>query len=484
MRIYVVLRYAALALLINAVFLIVASIISLFNHETSFMPLLYTAIITILFGLFPLIFTPAVQNITNKEGLSIVVSSWLISCLLGAIPYILWGGHFDFTNAWFESVSGFTTTGSTILSDIEGLPKGLLFWRASTHWIGGIGIVIFALSVLPYLGISETVLFRTEFSPVARENFRHRARTAIKILAGIYVVLTILETTALAIAGMNLFDAITHSFATIATGGFSTKNLSIAYYNNPTIEIIILVFMIFSGMNFALLFALFTGSLKKFWNSTVLQYYILSMAAGILVTAFLVQGHYNNDFWEALRFSAFNIASLGTSTGFATTDTSIWPHSTFIIIIFFSLQCASAGSTSGGIKTDRVVIFFKALLVEFQKLKHPKAVFSIKIGGSAIKESLVQSSMVYIILYLVMVVIASVLITFTGVDVLSAFTGVVAAAGNVGPGLGTVGSLENYNHLPILSKYILSVVMLLGRLEIYALIIFFSKSQWSSKITY
>jgi trk system potassium uptake protein TrkH len=244
MRPHIIFRYTGLILLFNGIFLLISSLISVIYTDSAFMPLFYSAIIAMLFGTFPLIFVPPASDISNKEGFTVVVSSWLLSCLMGLIPYILWGGEFTFTNAWFESVSGFTTTGSSILTNIEALPAGLLFWRASTHWIGGIGIIIFALSVLPSMGRAGIVLYRAEISPLATENFHFRTRKALKILVTVYVGLTLAETIGLLFCGMGLFDSLTHSFATIATGGFSTKNSSIAHFRSVPIEAVVIFIMV------------------------------------------------------------------------------------------------------------------------------------------------------------------------------------------------------------------------------------------------
>lgn len=478
MRFHIVLRYISLALLFDSLFMSISCIISAFNSDSAFMPLLYSALITALFGLFPLIFVPPASNITNKEGLLIVVLSWFLSCLVGLLPYILYGGVFNFTNAWFESVSGFTTTGSTILKDIEALPLGLLFWRASTHWIGGIGIIVFVLSVLPFLGIAEMVLFRSETSTMVRVNFHHRARKTIQILAVIYIGLTLLETISLLLCGMNLFDAITHSFATIATGGFSSKNTSIAFYNSHVIEYVIIVFMILSGIHFAILFAVVTGNIRNFWYSSVVRYYLLLLLIGIILTAVNVHGSQFQSWSDSFRYASFNIISIGTSTGLATTNTAIWPPFSQLLLIFFALQCACAGSTSGGIKTDRIMLLGKAFLRHLKKFKHPNAVIPVRINKKAVKDELVSKAVLYIGVYLMVIYISTILLSILGVDVLSAFSGSVATMGNVGPGLGSVGTTGNFSHFPELGKWILSLTMLLGRLEIYAFFIFFMPSQW------
>jgi trk system potassium uptake protein TrkH len=484
MRFHIVLRYVALVLLLNSLFMGISCIISAFNSELDFMPLLYSALVTALFGLFPLIFVPATSNITNKEGLVIVVFSWLLSCLVGSIPYILYGGSFTFTNAWFESVSGFTTTGSTILVNIEAIPKGLLFWRAATHWIGGIGIIIFVLSLLPFLGISEVVLFRSEISSMVRENFHLRARKAIQILAGVYLGLTVIEFILLLFCGMSVFDAISHAFATIATGGFSPRNASVAYYNNPAIEIVIIIFMVLSGIHFALLFSVVTGNYKDFWKSTVLRYYLISLFLAVVFTSMNLSFSYSQSFIASFRHAAFNIVSVGTSTGFATTDTSIWPPFSQLVLIFFALQCACAGSTSGGIKVDRIVLLIKAFFQQLKKLKHPNAIIPIRVDGKVIEDDLVANSVLYICIYLIIVLISTLLLSLLGIELLSAFTGTVATMGNVGPGLGSVGSVGNFSHIHSAGKWILSLTMLLGRLEIFAFFIFLSPGQWKKTISY
>jgi trk system potassium uptake protein TrkH len=484
MRLYVVIRYVAFAILLNSLFMAISTLISVYYSDSSFMPLLYSTLVTALFGFFPLIFIPPTSHISNKEGLSIVVLSWLLSCLVGTIPYILWGGVFTFTNAWFESVSGFTTTGSSILLDIEALPFGLLFWRSATHWIGGIGIIIFVLSVLPFLGEAEVVLFRSEVSTVVKRNFYYRARGAIHILAGVYVGLTILETLSLFLAGMNLFDALTHSFATIATGGFSPKNNSIAYYNSPLVETIIIVFMVLSGIHFGLLFSAASGNIKNLLKSTIVKYYVFALTIGVLISTVNIHDIQYHRWSDSLRFAAFQIVSIGTSTGFATTDTSVWPPLSQLLLIFFALQCACSGSTSGGIKVDRIVILWKSFIRHIKKLMHPNAVITVRLENGSLKEGLVSNIILYILIYMLIVLFSTFLLSALNVDILSSFSGTVATMGNVGPGLGSVGSTGNFSHIPEAGKWILTMTMLLGRLEIYAIFIFFMPGQWRKTISY
>ncbi|MBN2320052.1 MAG: TrkH family potassium uptake protein [Acidobacteria bacterium] len=478
MRPYIIFRYVGIVLLFNAAFLLVSAAISFHCHQPDFLPLLYSAVITILFGIFPLIYVPPSSYIYNIEGLVIVVSSWLLSCLVGVLPYILYGGEFTLANAWFESVSGFTTTGSSILNNIEALPFGLLFWRASTHWIGGIGIIVFVLAVLPAIGQASMLLSRSEISPLAMKNFQYRTQKTLKILLIVYLSLTFLETILLVACGMGLFDAVTHSFATIATGGFSTRNTSIAYFDNPAIELVIIVFMILSGIHFGLLYSAASGKIRYLWKSSIVRFYIGAMVVGTALVAICIHGNIYEKWSYAIRYAAFQIVSLGTSTGFSTTDTARWPAFAVLIMIYFTLQCACSGSTSGGIKVERILIFWKSIQTRIKKLKHPKAVVTLKMDNAFFPEDVVTTSLLFIILYLGVVFLSTLLLTGMGVDILSAFSGSAACMGNVGPGFGTLSSLANYGQLPVAGKVVLTVVMLLGRLEIFGLILFLSVRSW------
>jgi trk system potassium uptake protein TrkH len=478
MRIHIISRYIGIILLFNAAFLFIAFVISLLYSDSAVYPLLYSFLITVLFGLFPFIFVPKTDFISKEEGFVIVILSWLIICLIGILPYILWGGEFNFTNAWFESVSGYTTTGSSILTDIEVLPKGLLFWRSATHWIGGAGIILFALVVLPNLGRARFVLLKSELSPLAVTNFKYQTGKVLRILIYVYAGLTFTETILLRIAGMDLFDALLHSFGTVATGGFSTKNMSIAYFNSPAIEIIIMVFMLLSGMHFGLLFVTILGESYNIFKSSVVKYYIFSMLAGIL----LVSSHlYLNKFGtvaEILRYASFQVISLGTTTGYATIDTANWGSFGIMILMFFTFQCACAGSTSGGIKVDRVILFLKSVKTQVLKLHHPRGVFVIKLDDMAIEDNIINNALVFIVLYILIVFLSAITLTALGVDSISSISASAATMGNVGPGFGAVSSLGNYSTIPDIGKWVLTANMLLGRLEIYGFISLFMIKKW------
>ena len=474
MRLHVILRYVAITFLLNAFFLLVSALISIINGESSVFPLFYGCLIATLFGLFPLIFVPSPSRISNNEGLLIVVYSWLFSCLIGLIPYVLWGGEFSFTNGWFESVSGYTTTGSSILKDIEALPLGLLFWRSSTHWIGGIGIIIFALAILPHMGYLGMVLYRSEMASPALQDFNLNAKKSLQILLYVYLGLTGLETLALLFCKLSLFDAITTSFATVATGGFSPRNASIAHYQSLSAEIVVIIFMVLSGIHFGLLYSSVFSDYRSLWKSPVVKFYLFSLIAGVCLTTINIHGKVFLNWADSLRHAAFQVISIGTSTGFATTDSSSWPGFSQLVLIFFTLQCACAGSTSGGIKVDRILIFIKSLVRKTRQVIHPHGVFLIKLREKAVDEIHVSSSVLYISLYIAIVFLSAMFLTAMGVDSLTAFSGSAATMGNVGPGLGLVGSTGNYSDIPALGKWVLSVTMLMGRLEIFALLICFN----------
>jgi len=470
MRLPVVIRYSGVVLIFISLFQLVSAGVSWIYNDSGLYIMLYSAVVTFIFGIFPLIFVPPVNNIENTEGYLIVILSWLLSCVLGMLPFLLWGGEFNTIRSLFESISGFTTTGATILADVESLPKGILFWRQLTHFIGGIGIVVFTLVVLPAMGNAKVTLYKREMSSMAMDNFQFRAKMAMQVLLFVYLGLTLLQVIALLIAGMDLYDALCHSFATVATGGFSTKNASIAYYDSLSIEIIIMAFMLLGGMHFGLIFSTVTGGKAKLWNSSVFKFYMLAQAAGIAIVALNLHNTVYATWTDSIRHAAFQVISLGTSTGFASADSAGWPGLSILVIIFFSLICACSGSTSGGIKIDRLVLFFQSVAKNLKQMLHPNAVLTVKIDKTD-KTNLVDDAMTFIVLYLIIVFISTMALTAMNIDILTAFSGVVACTGNAGPGFGIIGSMSNFGVLPDGALFILSIDMLLGRFELYGLLI-------------
>ncbi len=481
MRLNVVLRYIGLMLLLNAGFMLVSACISFFNDfDTGFYPLLLSFLLTSVLGAFPLIFVPKGEQITTKESYGVVVGAWLAACMVGMMPYMLWGGEFNLINSWFESVSGFTTTGATILNDVEVLPAGMMFWRSATHWLGGVGVVMFALVVVPASGAQNKMkLSNMELSSMAKDNFRYKTQKILHILLVVYVGLTFLQTMLLHIVGMDWFDAVNNSFSTIATGGFSTKNLSIAYYDNVWVEIIIMFFMVVAGLHFGLIFATLTGKCNNVFRSEVSRYFLLTLLIGALIATFSLwaNGVYPT-FLTSLRYGLFHIVAVATTTGFATADTSVWPALAIVMIILFSMQCACAGSTSSGIKCDRILLALKAIKAQFLQIQHPNAIVWVKMNGAIQNNSVVNRAVLYIFFYLIFVVVGLIAITMFGVDLTTSFSIAVASLSNVGPGLGEVGSMSNYHMLPIGVKVISTVLMLLGRLELFGFIQLFLIKWW------
>jgi len=464
--------------LLNAFFMFASLLISWYYNDSSFYPLFYCTLITTLMGLFPMVFVPPTLDLNQKEGYIVVVLSWLLYFLLGALPFVMYGGEFSFTNAWFESVSGFTTTGGTVLVDVESLPKGLLFWRASTHWIGGIGIVLFVLIILPTILKVKVSLYKFEMSSLAMDNFKYRARKVLSVVLLVYVGLTVAQTILLWLLGMNLFDSVCHSFATIATGGFSTKNLSIAYYNSFSIELVIMIFMLLSGIHFGLLYSAFTSNFRLIFKSEVVRYYLIATVVGTCIVAFNIYKSNYPTLLESFRYASFQLISLSTSTGFATAGSEVWPPLAIIVLIFFTMQTACSGSTAGGIKVDRFLIFFKNIKRQVKRMMHPNAVIPIRVDGVPIKEDAIESTVMFIVFYVFIVVVSAAMLCALGVDLLTAFSGAAACMGNVGPGFAHVSSLGNYSTIPELGKWILSFDMLLGRLEIYGLLMLFVIRSW------
>lgn len=480
MRASVILRYVGSVMLCVSAFMLVSAVISYINNiDSGFYPLLLSALLTLTLGAFPMLFVPRATSISNKEGFSIVVGSWVLASVVGMFPYLIWGGEFTLINAWFESVSGFTATGATILNDIEQLPQGLLFYRTSSNWIGGVGVVMFALVILPSLGTSRMSLSNVELSSLARENYRYRTQVIVRILLVVYVGLTVVTTLALKAAGLRWFDALNHAMSACATAGFSTKNASIAFYDNAIVEMILAGAMLISSIHFGLIYATFLGKKNNIFRSEVVRTYLtIIVISTLFVTANIYGANLCPTVWESLRHAYFQVISLITTTGFATSDTNLWPPFAIMVLIFVSIVCACAGSTSGGMKIDRVLIFCKTLWVRIRRQQHPNAVMRIRVDGVAQDAEMLNNVVVFIVTYLALILLATFTNTLFGQDLLTAFTSAVACIGNVGPGFGEVGSMGNYAEIPAILKLQDSFLMLMGRLEIFGFIQLFFLKWW------
>ena len=418
------------------------------------------------------------KAIYAKEGFLIVGFAWIIISAIGALPFVISGAIPSFIDAFFETVSGFTTTGATILTAIEGLPKGILFWRSFTHWIGGMGFLIFMLALIPSLGSNSIHLLKAESPGPSPGKIVPKIKETAKILYLIYFALTLIEGILLMCAGMNLYDAVIHAMGTAGTGGFSNMNASIAAFNSPAIEWIITIFMLIFGINFALYFQILKGNFKGFFKNEELRYYLLIIvSAFILITVNIISLN-GGDIILSVRQSAFQVSSIVTSTGFATVDFNFWPTLSKLIIVMLMFVGAMAGSTGGGIKTVRIVIMLKAIKREINKIIHPKRVNSVKIDGKTVDEDIIHGVFLFIGAYIIISLIAIFIISFDNFDVVTTVTSVITTMSNIGPGLEVVGPAGNFEAFSPLSKLVLSFCMLAGRLEIYPMLIMFSPSIW------
>ena len=441
------------------------------GYDSAFSPLLLSSFMTSLLGVFPLFFVKREDEVTTKEGYAIVVGSWLVACIVGMFPYLIWGGEFTLINAWFESVSGFTTTGASILNDIEFLPRGLLFWRSSSAWIGGIGVVMFALVILPSMGKSRHMLSNVEMSTIAKDNFHYRSRVIFRLLITIYVGLTLITAVALKYSGMTWFDAANHAMTSCGTCGFSTKNSSVAFWDSPLIEGIMMAAMTLSAIHYGVLYATFTGKRNNIFRSEVVRTFIIMMLViSVVIAISLVSADIYTNFGEAMRHASFQVVSLSTTSGFATTDTNLWTPLAMVLLIFCSVICGCAGSTSGGMKVDRLLIASKVIRNRMKIQLHPNAVIRTKMGGIVQEESTQNLVMTFIVSYIMLTLIGTIVYTMFGCDIITGFTASISCLSNVGPGFGEIGSMDNFSQLPVTLKLCSTLLMLIGRLEIFGFI--------------
>lgn len=478
MRPAVVLRYVGLTLLVSASFMLLCSAVGYFADDSGYLPLLFAFAVTALVGIQPLIFVPTTSRISSKEGYAIVVFSWLAVCFFGMIPYVLWGGEFDFSAAWFESVSGFSTTGATILNDIERLPKSLLLWRSFTHWIGGMGVVVFALVVLPSMGKAQMTLSRSEVSSIARQDFRYRSRKMLRIMATMYLVITLVIALALWAVRIPIFDAINISFSTVATGGFAITNQSIASYDNVWAEIILIIGMLISSLHFGLLFGFVAGRPRALWRSPELRFFLTAITVSILAISVSCLGSIYTNWFRSLRHAAFQVLSIVSTTGFASADFASWTPFSLLVLLTLSTMGGCSGSTAGGIKVDRIVVMLSSLRATFLKRLHPRAFVMAHVGKIHLETEEVNRVLIYILSFYSMILIATLFLTAIGNPLVTSFSSSLSCMTNVGPAFGVMGSFDSYSFFSPFSRVILSLLMLLGRLEIFGLLIVFSPSSW------
>ena len=467
--------------------------LSLYHKEEAYSGILLAGIITIFLGGLLYFFNqPKNANIQKKEGYLIVTLGWLTLSLTGMLPYIFSGTIPSITNAFFETLSGYSTTGSTILTDIESMPKGILFWRSATHWIGGMGIIVLTIAILPLLGIGGMQLFMAEAPGPSADKLHPRITDTAKRLWLIYVILTFAEFFLLKFAGMSWFDAINHAMATVSTGGFSTKNASLAYWNHlPLVQYVVILFMIVAGTNFILTYFALKGKVRKVIQSEEFRYYIFGIFGITIIVSSIIlffkdpnlesSIHHPDIFGEtesAIRHALFQVTSIITTTGFITADFTMW--SFFTTGIFFALFFVggSAGSTSGGIKIVRHIVMLKNSFLEFKKTLHPNAIIPVRYDGKAVSQTIVFNILSFFVIYMLIFVIASVILTLLGLDFVSALGAAASSLGNIGPAIGSVSPVNNFAHLSTGAKWFCSLLMLIGRLELFTVLILFTPFFW------
>jgi len=466
--------------ILNSLLLLIPIIVSVIYKESSTFSFLGASVLSLLFGLLLTAFTKTKNNlIYAKEGFAIVVLTWLTMSVFGALPFWFSGEIPSFVDAFFETVSGFTTTGATILTDVENMSRGLLFWRSFTHWIGGMGVLVFVMAFLPNVSDRSIHILRAEMPGPTMDKLVPKSKDTAKILYLMYIFLTVVEVLLLLCGRMPLFDSIIHAFGTAGTGGFGIKADSIAGYNSY-LQWVITVFMFLFGINFNLYYLLILKRIKYVFKSSELWVYtgIVLVSIGIITVDILSM---TNGFFEALRLSAFQVSSVITTTGFSTTDFNLWPTLSKSILLVLMFIGACAGSTGGGLKVSRVIMLFKLIGKEIKQMIHPRAVSSMRFEGKDIDEKTQRNVAVYFVVYMFCFFSIFLLISFEPFGFETNFTAVAACFNNIGPGFGVVGPMGGFAPFSDFSTFVLSIAMLLGRLEIFPMLIAISPSVWMKK---
>lgn len=491
----IIVHFLGLLILCNGGFMLLSSIISAVYKDGFTSKLILSGVIVVLFGVITMLVTKNHRKEMNKrEGYIVVTFGWIIMALSGTIPYVMTGVIPSFTSAFFETMSGYTTTGATILNDIEIVPKGVLFWRSTTHWIGGMGIIVLAIAILPLLGIGGMQLFAAEAPGPSADKLHPRITDTAKRLWLIYFGYTVAETILLKVAGMSFFDAINHSMATLSTGGFSTKNASLAYWNHkPIIQYIIILFMFLAGTNFVLSYFAFKGKVQKIIRDEEFKMYFKFIALFTIIAAVVI--YFRADLalstidhpmvWgrteSSIRHALFQVLTVITTTGFITADYTLWTP--FLLVMFFGLMFlgGSAGSTSGGVKIMRHLILIKNGFLEFKRALHPSAVLPVRYNSKLISGDIVFNILGFFILYMLSFIIGAVVFSMFQLDFESSIGLSASSLGNIGPALGNFGPVNNYSKLPPLAQWWSSFLMLIGRLELFTVLILFSPFFWRNR---
>ncbi|MBR3285652.1 MAG: TrkH family potassium uptake protein [Bacteroidales bacterium] len=467
MNVKAISRNVGYALLVSALFMFLSILVSLHDKDEALVPLLISFILTFTIGIFPFIFVHNNPAISLKDGFLIITLSWLMSFVFGMLPYALWGGPFTLANAWFESVSGFTTTGATILEDIESLPRSLLFWRSSTHFIGGLGVVVFLLLILPNASPIRSRLTSMELSSLSKGGYQTRANKTTNIFAYVFLSLLVLAFICFLIVGMKPFDAICHAFSVCATGGFSTKNLSIGGFDSLGVEIVTEVFLLLASIHFGSLFlAVVNRSLSPLNNPVIKTYLVVVFAIGILLSLSLKMQDPSLSYATAFRYGYFQTLSTVSTSGFAIVDNLNWGFIPNYLLMLLAIMCGCAGSTSGGLKVDRLIVLFKSIVYHVGKAVNPSAISEVRLGKYIMKEDTVYPLVLYLNLFFSILIISVLLAALTGLSGEYAFAGSLASLTNVGPAIGKMGTMGSFNWVPDSAKVLFTFDMFLGRVEI------------------
>ncbi len=453
---------------------------SIYYNEGDHVAILGAGLITLSSGglLAWLTHNPTAKELSKKDGYLVVTFGWLVMSFFGTLPYLLSGAIPNITDAFFETMSGYSTTGASILYDIESVHKGILFWRSLTQWIGGMGIIVLTIAILPLLGIGGMQLFVAEAPGISPDKLQPRIKETAKRLWLIYIGLTAAETLLLWVGEMDFYNALNHALTTMATGGFSTKNASITYFSTPYTHYIIIIFMFLAGTNFTITYLALHGEFKKVINNEEFRFYfIFCVAAGLLIAVGILVIS-NSPVEKTLRNGLFQVVSIITTTGYVTADYTSWPP--FITVIFFVLMFfgGSAGSTAGGVKIVRHVVLVKNSILEFKRQIHPTAVIPVRLNKTAVDRDITFNVLAFIMIYISIFALGSIIVAMMGVDFETALGSVATTLGNIGPGIGSVGPIDNFGHMPDQAKWFLSGLMLLGRLELFTVLILFTPYFW------
>jgi trk system potassium uptake protein TrkH len=483
MNLRIVSRIISYLLLILCGFLLTAvGVAAVYREYAEFRAFLLPVVGTLLLAGGVLFATRSAQRSqpSFKDGFLFVSGGWAMAGLLGALPFYLSGAIPSFCDAYFETISGFTTTGASILTEIESLPHSILYWRSLTHWLGGMGIVVLTVAILPLLGIGGLQFVKAEAPGPTVDKITPRIAETAKYLWYIYLGMTVAETVLLQFGGMNFLDALTHAFGTVATGGFSTRNASVAAYNSAYIDWVITFFMVAAGMNFVLHFRLLTGHGRALFKNTELKVYLAIFTVATLLVAHDLHLTIYKSVADAFRYAAFQVASILTTTGFATADYEKWPNLAQGILFLLMFIGGCSGSTGGGIKVIRIVTLFKQAFNEMRYLLHPKAVFPLRLSGQVMGKNVVYAISGFFFLYITILMVVTFLVSLAEIDLVSSLTAALATVGNIGPGVGMVGPTRNYAPFPDAVKWVLSFAMLAGRLELYTVLVIFTPTFWRS----